>query len=128
MEAKNLIVKINVPEKSEVFCDANHFEIIFRNLFSNAIKFSKNGQEIEVNFSNKNEKNILEIKDYGQGISKSIINALNNNKPPRSSNGTNNEKGTGLGLMIVKDLVRLNKGKLEISSSPENGTSTRIIF
>ncbi|MFY8160951.1 MAG: hybrid sensor histidine kinase/response regulator, partial [Candidatus Kapaibacteriota bacterium] len=101
---KSLNLIINKPQKDEevfVFADSYMVNSIIRNLISNAIKFSPKGNNIEVIIENLNTNftNIY-IKDYGVGISKQNIDSLFKIDSKYVTKGTENEKGTGLGLLL----------------------------
>lgn len=123
--ARNKNIQINnkaIDEKS-IVCDIYTTSIIIRNLLSNAIKFTpENG---EINFFSKyiNDTVQLEIKDNGIGMKQDRISEILEGNSNTSSNGTNIELGTGIGLSLVKDFIALNNGELSISSEKGKGTS-----
>jgi signal transduction histidine kinase len=89
---------------------------VLSNLLSNCIKFNSPDSKIEIS-AHENEKNIiLEIKDQGPGIPDTIISEVLKNRESISTDGTNGEKGSGLGLSIVKSFVDSYGGKLEFDS------------
>lgn len=103
--------------------DPDLVDIIVRNLVSNAIKFTPEGGKVEVTSEKMNNEIKITVADTGIGMSEDkIINLLQNNKV-ESSPGTNKEKGTGLGLLLCKDFIEMNNGKMEIVSNPGQGTS-----
>lgn len=119
---KNIDIKTNVLAES-VYADKYMLETVLRNLISNAIKFSNNDSSIEIE-TKYDSCNLVEIsvKDYGLGISSKVIDKLF--KPiPISTPGTNNENGTGLGLIICKEFVEKHSGTIKIESSENVGTS-----
>ncbi len=96
---------------------------VLRNLISNAIKFTQTGGRIT--FSAKNIKNELTVKitDNGVGISKERIEKLFSISENNSTPGTQNEKGTGLGLIICKEFIEKNYGKIWVESNGGIGSS-----
>lgn len=124
--------KIDIVFESEeniyINADLESLEIIFRNIISNAIKFSFVGSKIEIKVLKKDETAIVTIKDYGKGIQEDKMKKLFSFDVNKSTLGTNNEKGTGLGLNIVKEYIELNNGKIEISSIENKGTTVKIYF
>jgi signal transduction histidine kinase len=121
---KQIKVIDNTSEQDLVKADKNHIEFIFRNLISNAIKFSNNNSTVEINSTyNKKENNIVyAIKDYGKGISKEqqqqfLLSTI------KVSYGTGGEKGTGLGLLLTKEFIKANNGKIWIESEIDKGTT-----
>lgn len=104
--------------------DPNHLELIIRNIVSNAIKFSRDGDKIEIRSKVVNDEFVkVSIVDTGIGISEENINIILNGKNNFTTFGTKNEKGTGLGLKLCKEYIELNGGKLEIKSIEGKGTS-----
>ncbi len=123
--AKNKNIKINnliVDEKS-IVCDIYTTSIIIRNLLSNAIKFTPENGEISFLTKFDIENVQLEIRDNGVGMKPKRIQEILEGESHSSTNGTNIELGTGIGLSLVKDFIALNKGKLSISSKEKKGTS-----
>ncbi len=111
--------------ESELFAniDSNMITTVIRNLVSNAIKFTPSGGKIFLNSSVKNNKIIIEINDTGVGIAAEDIDKLFRIDVQYSKPGTENEKGTGLGLILCKEFVEKNGGKIWVESQPGQGTS-----
>jgi signal transduction histidine kinase/tetratricopeptide (TPR) repeat protein len=128
LEKKSITVKNHVPDNLTLTVDFNHFTIIFRNLLSNAIKFTpENGKLFIDSYTEKNTTTIR-IKDSGIGMSKEVIDKINRNTEHYTTLGTNNERGTGLGLILCKALVEKNKGHISIKSKLEQGCILSIHF
>src|SRR5690606_37836053 len=127
LKNKNIEVICNIPPYISILADPEHIKIIFRNILSNAIKFSYPEGQINI-FSRvaKNGVNVT-IQDYGVGIPASKINAISKKIQNRSS-GTHNEPGAGLGLMLCKELIDLNQCSLTISSNKDFGTLFTVTF
>lgn len=115
---------INNSEKEcFAFFDEVSAMIIVRNLIANAIKFSAKGSEIVVETQRiENNKVLVSVKDSGVGMSSDIVDKILRGEGVASTPGTNNEKGTGLGLLLCKELIELNKGKLFIESESGKGS------
>ena len=109
--------------------DPMHFEIILRNIISNAIKYTRKGGTINFNCK-KSEANKIEISicDTGIGMNRTLINNVIKKRTVDSSTGTMKEKGTGIGLQIVHELVKANNGLVNIQSKPDRGTCISLIF
>jgi signal transduction histidine kinase len=121
---KLLTLVNNIPPTLFVFVDPNHLEIVLRNLISNAIKFSRENNTIELNanISKDDSAVIVSIKDNGLGISKEKqLQFLNSNID--ITYGTKGEKGTGLGLLLVKELININNGRIWIESRENEGST-----
>jgi len=112
----------NVPDEMTVAADPNSIRIVIRNLITNAIKFSKQDDTINVTAYYQDDKNILlSIKDTGVGMSEKQLNKLFKSKVD-SGTGTNNESGTGMGLLFCKDLIEKCNGKIWVESQQGSGT------
>ncbi|HWW39979.1 tetratricopeptide repeat-containing sensor histidine kinase [Pedobacter sp.] len=123
IEDKELLVINLVPATLNITADPNHFDFIIRNLVSNAIKFSPVQGKIEVKADVENTGRVLfSVKDEGKGISKEQQDLfLKSNMD--ISYGTRGEKGTGIGLMLCKEFVKSNQGKIWIESEPGKGST-----
>lgn len=119
---KNIKVRVDISEICIAFCDMDMVKVIVRNLLSNAIKFTKPGGEIIISAKERNKYIEVSVSDNGVGISKDDINKLFDDKISFTSRGTLAEKGTGLGLVICRDFVQINKGKIWVESVEDEGS------
>lgn len=118
---KNIVIVNNVDENVKAFVDSNLIQIILRNLIANSIKFSNNENTIIISASNHSTNFIqVSVKDHGVGISDENIKLLFKNSFTQT--GTNNEKGSGLGLFLCKEFVAIHKGIIWVESEKEKGT------
>lgn len=124
---KELFFAINIDNDLEIYADSAHVSIIFRNLISNAIKFSHHEGRIEIYTSKEKERVYIHIKDYGIGMQKGKI-ALLFDAIQQRSVGTGDEPGAGLGLLLCKELIELNDGDIQIDSVPDKGSVFTIGF
>ncbi len=116
----NLLNK--VPDDIAAAADQNSIRIVIRNLITNAIKFSRENDTIEINsWQQDNENIVITVKDTGTGMTEEQLNKLFKSKV-NSSTGTNNESGTGMGLLFCKDLVEKCNGKIWVTSKLGKGT------
>ncbi|MEY8848215.1 ATP-binding protein [Psychroserpens sp. XS_ASV72] len=115
------IVLIDESHRDFVYADRSMIEIVVQNLITNAVKFTRVGDVITVSNSDLNGKALLCVEDTGVGISQENIDKLFQNGT-FTTRGTNNEKGTGLGLTICKELVELNGGRIWVESKINIGT------
>ena len=120
---KEIRLKNNVQPETVVFADEEMITTIIRNLVSNAIKFTNRGGTISVITQSSPEHVAIGIKDTGIGIATEVMSQLFQPNENHTSLGTEGEKGTGLGLIICKDLVEKNNGKIWAESSPDHGTT-----
>lgn len=119
---KNITLHNYMPEHLEVTSDKEIIAAVFRNLFSNAVKFTETGKNIYISQIFLNGKAYISVKDEGKGIEDGTLQKLKN-KQHVTTRGTANEKGTGLGLLFSKEmLIKLNE-IFDINSYPGQGTS-----
>ena len=100
--------------------------IILRNLINNAIKFSTSGQEIIIRNHKQDSWQIIEVVDKGLGMKAQQVKAILSGQYIESIKGTKNEGGTGLGLQLVKEFIRMQKGIFEVESEPGQGSTFRV--
>lgn len=110
------------PEKMMVNADIDMLKTVVRNLLSNAIKFSKENSEVLVKMEEVDGMAVVSVQDYGCGISEEGQKKLLHADTHFSTFGTNNEEGSGLGLLLCKDFVVKNGGKLWFTSKEGEGS------
>lgn len=110
------------PEKMMVNADIDMLKTVVRNLLSNAIKFSKENSEVLVKIEEVDGMAVVSVQDYGCGISEEGQKKLLHTDTHFSTFGTNNEEGSGLGLLLCKDFVVKNGGKLWFTSKEGEGS------
>jgi signal transduction histidine kinase len=120
-DAKGLSMINTVVADTLVIADADHFEFIIRNLLSNAIKFSKPGGEVLINAAVNNNQVAITVKDAGIGISPDKLKGIFS-LGTESTRGTDNESGTGLGLLLCKEFIEINGGSIAAESEPGKGS------
>lgn len=124
---KNIRIITEIRENPIIFADMVSMSSILRNLISNAIKFSKIGEKIIIKVEEDDKSIRLCVSDYGVGIPREIINQLFTLERP-SISGTLNEKGSGLGLILTKELTEKNDGTIEVESTINVGTTFILSF
>ncbi len=125
---KELLVVHKEGDTIQIFVDKEHIKIILRNIIFNAIKYSDKKGEIRITYAVESEETVIEICDSGIGMDKNMVNSILNGRNIVSNPGTDNEKGTGLGLDICKELLKINKGRLHIESTPNTGSCFKLFF
>lgn len=105
------------------FADSNTFNLVVRNLITNALKFTEEGGQIEIGAKEKGPDWLIYVKDTGIGMSKDVIKILFDKTAPYTTRGTANEKGTGLGLILCKEFVEKNGGKIWVESEEGEGST-----
>ena len=120
---KEIKVVDNVPSDLLVHADPSHFDFIIRNLLSNAVKFSHSGGTVTINaLSSPGQQVVFSIKDAGIGIHADIQKKIFS-FTSESLKGTWNEKGTGIGLLLCKEYIMENGGKLWLESEEGKGAT-----
>lgn len=122
-QQKNINLELINKENIYVEADMNMINTVIRNLLSNAIKFTNFNGRIIVNSKINNDEVIVIIKDNGVGMSEKTLNSLFDLAEKKSLPGTNNEKGTGLGLILCKEFVERNNGKIWVESKLGEGST-----
>lgn len=126
-DQKNINLINKIPESAVVFADKNMLSTIIRNLISNAIKFTPRGGEIIISLKGMlikdgNQMMQFSVKDNGVGMSKMVQSKLFDMSEISSTTGTENETGTGLGLVLCKEFTDKHKGKIWVESEKDNGS------
>jgi two-component system sensor histidine kinase/response regulator len=126
VQEKDIVIALNLENNLIAYADSNIYSTVLRNLISNAIKFSRVGSTIYVK-GHKNKDGMIEISvtDRGIGMDKKQLDNLFIAENKQSTTGTFNEQGTGLGLVLCKEFVELNKGEIIAESEPDEGTTIR---
>lgn len=122
-KAKNISLNNHIQEETTVYADEDMFKTILRNLISNAIKFTYPGGKIDIEAGSQEQNIVISVKDNGQGIPEEIQRKLLKDHENITSFGTKNEKGSGLGLLLCRDFVKQNKGKLWFTSEEGKGST-----
>lgn len=125
-ENKNIALEKEYDNDFEIFADIEMMQVVFRNLISNAIKFTDAGGKITVKAVQNEKYSHIAISDTGVGIPSEDIPKLFRIDLHHSTDGTNNEKGTGLGLILCKDIIDKHSGNISIESTIGKGTSFTI--
>ena len=123
---KSIKINNNVNPSHFIVGDENLLRSLFHNLIANAIKFTEENGQIDINSESADNKIIFEVADNGIGISPENIEKIFKFDSSLTTMGTNKEKGTGLGLVLCKEIVNAHKGEINIVS--EVGKGTKISF
>ncbi len=121
------IALVNNVKRSLVMADRNAVRTVLRNLLSNAIKYSFEGGTVEI--GNTPDGHGFFVRDHGIGMTEDRVKELLSARQVVVSQlDTKGNGGTGIGLMLCRELIRLNKGAIAIESVPQNGTTITVTF
>lgn len=120
---KNISLINNISYGTIVYCDANMLFTIFRNLVSNAIKYTNVGGRVTIDAVDSDDYIEFSIQDNGVGIPEDRLKKLFYVEYVQSTMGTNREKGSGLGLILCKEFVERNGGTITVESELNKGTT-----
>lgn len=122
-ELKKISIRLETPSKLDVHADIDMIKTVIRNLLSNAIKFSNEETEILVTVQEQEGMAVVSVKDSGCGIDEENQKKLLHTDTHFSTFGTNNEEGSGLGLLLCQDFVIKNGGRLWFTSAKGEGST-----
>ena len=120
---KSITLHRNLPTNTLVFADKDMISTVFRNLISNAIKYTKPGGKITLTIKAEMEGTVVSVQDTGIGIPDRMIGRLFCIDQSYSTAGTNNEQGTGLGLILCKEFVEKHGGTIWVDSEVDKGST-----
>ena len=123
---KNIVISSSIPSDAVVFADANMVSAVFRNLISNAIKFTAYSGLINIYSGTAQGYHEFTVEDNGVGIQQHNIDKLFRIDTKVNTKGTAEESGTGLGLILCKEFIEKNSGAIRVESEP--GKGSRFIF
>lgn len=119
---KNISLVVDIPEPITVYVDVAMIETVFRNVVSNAIKFTNAGGTVSINARKSNQRARITVSDDGIGIPEVGLQQLFRIDSRFKKYGTAGEKGTGLGLILCQEFVEKNSGTIDVKSSEGQGT------
>lgn len=130
IQTKSLIISNEMPSDLILFLDRDLIEVVVRNIVGNAVKFSPENGEIRIIFETTGQDLLWCVSDQGKGMYPEEIERIleSDYSITRSKPGTQQEKGSGLGLQVCKEFVRMSKGNLSIDSVPGKGTKVCVKF
>jgi signal transduction histidine kinase len=123
---KNITIRKNISRPISAWVDQNQLQVVLRNLLHNAIKFSSFNDSIEVTAIMKDQHSYISIKDYGIGMTRQEIESIIGSSGYFSKAGTQQERGTGLGLLLCKEFIARNEGAFDIKSNLGEGTEVSL--
>ncbi len=123
---KSVTVINNVPAETIAYGDTNMVDTIIRNLTNNSVKFTPEGGSVTISAQPRDNDMVISIRDTGVGIPKDRLPTLFVLEKGSTTRGTKGEKGTGLGLILCRDMVEKNHG--EIWAESEEGKGSNFFF
>lgn len=122
-EKKGVVLSNKVPTKLRAWADQDTLQLVLRNLLENAIKFSFRGDVVRIEGEERGDEVVLAVQDYGIGMSEEVQRRLFQRHQPYATAGTNRERGTGIGLILSRDIVERNHGHIRVESEPGKGST-----
>ena len=123
---KKINLLSNIEKHTILFAEKNILQLVLRNLISNAIKFTPVGGKIEVGINHSDSDDQIYVKDSGVGIQEENKLKLFSEDKHYSTRGTQNEKGTGLGLLLCKEFIEKIGGAISVDSKISEGSTFTI--
>ena len=124
--AKHITVHFPQTNDTILYTDSDILGIIIRNIISNSIKYSYKNGKVSILVNNDKTNVIIRISDSGIGMQEDRVKEILASSTNKSTLGTSNEKGIGLGISICKDLISKIGGRLHISSEIDKGTEVSL--
>ncbi len=123
---KEIEMSLNVEPDELVYADSKMLQVIFRNIISNAIKYTGRKGKIQINIDSRADEVEVSVKDNGIGMSKEDLAIIFDKNIKHSTLGTENEIGTGLGLALTKEFLKRNSGRIIVNSELGKGSEFKI--
>jgi signal transduction histidine kinase len=121
-DKKKITLTSTIGNEINVHIDQNMITTVLRNLITNSIKFTREGGSVEVSAQDREDFVEVHVKDTGIGMDEKTASKLFRIDQTQSSPGTNNEEGTGLGLIICKEFIDKHKGEIKATSVIDQGS------
>lgn len=123
IKAKQITIKKEIDAPVSAWVNSGLFEVVFRNLLANAIKFTNPKGQIDIKVKSTKKFYEVSMKDSGDGIPPDLIEIVFSDRPNLSIDGTAKEKGFGLGLRICKEFVAKMNGEIKVKSALGKGST-----
>jgi len=128
IKSKSINIKQEIDSKTEIVADRKIVYTVIQNILSNAIKFSNVNGNIQISIVEDKSNVKLLLKDFGIGMSEDVLSSLFDITKPISTLGTDEEKGSGLGLIVCKELSKIIGASIDIQSEVGKGTEVKVNF
>lgn len=120
--SKQITLDNQVAPNTTGFADSNTVNLVLRNLMTNAIKFTNDGGAVVISAQEQQNEWMITVEDNGVGMTDDVLKILFDKTAPYTTRGTANEKGTGLGLILCKEFVEKNGGRIFVESTEGKGS------
>lgn len=120
---KNISIVYNIPEELRIIADSNMLQTVLRNLLSNAVKFTPVNGIVTLSAENVDDRVLIRVHDNGVGIQPENLKRLFRIDSSFSTNGTSNEYGTGLGLILCMDYLKKMDSEIQVESEVGKGST-----
>lgn len=127
-EAKDIVLRSEVPSGLTLYGDLRMIETVLRNILGNALKYSQAGSVVTITAAGQGDATRITIADTGIGIAPDRLERLFELEAKRPVPGTNRETGSGIGLILCRDLVEANHGSLSVASELGEGTTVTVLL
>ena len=125
---KKVVIHHNAPKNMKAVADKNILNLVLRNLLANAIKYSFEGGEIQILVKVENRSLSIQVKDKGVGMDEATMQTVLGHAGAASTSGTDDEKGTGMGLALCREFVLKAGGQMTVESSKGQGSTFSILM
>ena len=122
-DSKEIFLNTDIAEEYNVYADKNMLTLIVRNLLSNAIKYTPKGGKVDISIMRENGSVKFSIKDTGVGFDNKVAQKILQNDSFYTTTGTNNEKGSGLGLILCREFIARMGGQIWAESNIGEGSA-----
>lgn len=127
-EKKRIRINNTIPDGVCILADKNMVNMMLRNLIHNAIKFSFPDSVIQVSYRQRSNGDCFLVQDAGVGMTPDDIEQVFKIDTTFTSLGTNNEKGSGMGLVLCREIMERHSGTISVESTPNQGTTFTLFF
>jgi signal transduction histidine kinase len=119
---------LDIPEQAQMEGDRAEIEIIFNNLISNAVKYNRDGGQVDVSARTSSDEIIIQVRDTGIGLTEEESKRLFSDFCRIKNEKTRHILGSGLGLSTVKKIVNLYHGDITVESQPDVGSTFTVVL
>jgi signal transduction histidine kinase len=127
-QSRHILINLDIPEQAQMEGDRAEIEIIFNNLISNAVKYNRDGGQVDVSARTSSDEIIIQVRDTGIGLTEEESKRLFSDFCRIKNEKTRHILGSGLGLSTVKKIVNLYHGDITVESQPDVGSTFTVVL